>query len=645
MLCESPPRLPGRLQIHQRSLARSSCTESTMPETSSTAASPAPGKRACDACHRRKVKCIGDGTRPCKNCTSAGLTCTYNAIPQKKGPKGSRAKVISELRETQRQTQLAAHHHGYVLRSPSIDLCAVTDKWTLTFMLVADVEFSQRPLDVRQHGLLSMDMITSCVTYYFENLYATQPILHRQRVGETIGIMDTNIEAYCLVVSLCAYMMIQPNMTLPPGAFDGLEVPPQSSLQLGHTLLQEALRVRKQSSYIEDPSIWSVITSFFFFGSFFCLDKHNTAWFHLREATTLAQILGMHEESHYTQLDVIETSRQRRLYWLLFVTERAYALQQHRPLTLHSTINLPTLDEDPAETIELNGFLHLVNLYRPFDDTFVGTWNKARSGCTTEWVAQLQQQLSEALPEYLHSTESQAVDLRTSQQWLRTMVWQLSINHGFLSSTAAENAMSFKFPIEVSRDLVAFASQFSQQAMEVHGIGLIEKLFDVACTLTDVMSCVPFEHHTFEFGPRDYLNQLMSLIGTLRGGQQRYLPLLLAKIDAMPPTTMGSPGYVLPAVPALSRLEEIYDEHNSAPTSGESSPFGSPPLSAIGEPAYPFQDLGLGHAPRSSAFTPASVTDSQFANVTSSAPLQMYQAPSLMGFSGTSMPMKYEAGD
>lgn len=318
-----------------------------------------------------------------------------------------------------------------------------------------------------------MDMITSSVDYFFANLYPTQPILHRQKVGETIGCMDTDIEAYCLVVSLCAYMMIQPNMSLPSGAFDELEIPPQSSLELGHTLLQEALRVRRYSNYIETPTIWSVISSFFFFGSYFCLDKQNTAWFHLREATTLAQILGMHEEANYGSLDVIENSRQRRLYWLLFVTERAYALQQHRPLTLHSTISLPTLDEDPAETMELNGFLHLVNLFRPFDDTFVGLWNKARMGCTTEWLAQLQQQLSDALPEYLHSTESQAVDLRTSQQWLRTMVWQLSISHGFLSSAAAENAMSFKFPIEISRDLVASASQFSQQAMEVHGIGLV----------------------------------------------------------------------------------------------------------------------------------------------------------------------------
>jgi hypothetical protein len=355
--------------------------------------------------------------------------------------------------------------------------------------------------------------------------------------------------------------MIQPNMALPMDALNDFEGQAQSSLELGKLLIQETLRVRKSYDYIEAPTMWSVITSFFLFGSHFCLDKQNTAWFHLREATTLAQLLGMHMESFYqTSGDIIENARKRRLYWLLFVTERAYALQQHRPLTLHSTINPPTLDEDPTETVELSGFLHLVNLFRPFDDTFVGLWNKARIGCSTEWLAQLQQQLSDALPIYLQSTESQAVDLRCSQQWLRTMVWQLSISHGYLSSAASDNAMSFKYPIDVSRDLVTATSGFSQAAMEVHGIGLIEKLFDVACTLTDVMSCVPYEQHTFEYGPRDYLNQIMTQISGLRGGNQRYMPLLLSKInDAMP--SMPTPGFSLPITQSSSA----------------STPFGSPP--------------------------------------------------------------------
>jgi len=431
-------------------------------------------------------------------------------------------------------------------------------------------------------------MIAACVDFFFTNLYPTQPILNRQKVGETIGQMDTDVEAYCLVVSLCAYMMIQPNMEITPELCEGLFEQPQSSIQLGHALLQEALRVRKSVNYIENPSVWSVITSFFFFGSYFCLDRQNTAWFHLREATTLAQIMGMHDESNYQVPDVIESSRRRRLYWLLFVTERAYALQQHKPLTLYATINLPTLDEDPSETVELSGFIHLANLFRPFDDTFVGLWNKSRAGCSTEWLAQLQQQLSNALPQYLNCTEAQAVDLRCSQQWLRVMVWQLSISHGFLSSTAADNAMSFHFPIEVSRDLIASASGFSQASMEVHGIGLIEKLFDVACTLTDVMAVIPQESSGptsgFSLGPRDYLNQLMRIIGSLRGGQQRYMPVLMQKIEGtLASQGIPAPSYGVPSFPPSRSNSDIYEESQgynsvppSAPHSGSSTPFLSP---------------------------------------------------------------------
>jgi len=129
--------------------------------------------------------------------------------------------------------------------------------------------------------------------------------------------------------------------------------------------------------------------------------------------------------------------------------------------------------DDPDESVELSGFLHLVSLFRPFDDSFVGLWNKTRTVCSTDWLASLQSQLSEALPLYLRSTEIQAVDLHVSQQWLKTMVWQLSISHGYLASTSPEDSMSLRYPIEIGRELVTATSRFSQQAMEIHGIGLV----------------------------------------------------------------------------------------------------------------------------------------------------------------------------
>jgi len=134
--------------------------------------------------------------------------------------------------------------------------------------------------------------------------------------------MTDSAESFCLVASFCAFMLIQPNLQLP--AADAIEGESEIaySFNLGKGLLAEVLEVRKTCNYVEVPTLASVTTSFFLFGCHFCLEKHNTAWFHLREATTLALFLGMHQEDLYTGRDGVEDMLKRRLFWLLFVTER-----------------------------------------------------------------------------------------------------------------------------------------------------------------------------------------------------------------------------------------------------------------------------------------------------------------------------------
>jgi hypothetical protein len=254
-------------------------------------------KRACDPCHRRKVRC--DGRKPCRNCAHASLTCTFNAIPQKKGPKGSRAKVISELRQTQNQTELISRTPPQSLLPPN----------GLNSWQSLGEGFARTP------GLLSNETVNACVEFFFQNMYPTMPILSRAKLQEDLGRMEQSVEVYCLASSLCAFMMIQPGMRL-------LGNQPVSSMTSGRVLLDETLRVRKGYEYIETATTYTVITSFFLFACHFGLDKHNTAWFHLREATTIAQILSMQDETSYLVGDPGESSRKRRLFWLLFVTER-----------------------------------------------------------------------------------------------------------------------------------------------------------------------------------------------------------------------------------------------------------------------------------------------------------------------------------
>lgn len=152
---------------------------------------------------------------------------------------------------------------------------------------------------------------------------------------------------------------------------------------------------------------------------------------------------------------------------------RTYTFKKDRPLTLGATIQPPVAEDDPTEHINLAPFVNLIKLFRPFDDTFFDLWYKKKSGVMPAWLVQLQTHLSTALPSYVEGTESQLVDLRVTQLWLKTMVWQLSITHGYISTMAQDPALGFRFPIDVSRELVHISNDYPGSAMKAHGLGLV----------------------------------------------------------------------------------------------------------------------------------------------------------------------------
>jgi hypothetical protein len=154
------------------------------------------------------------------------------------------------------------------------------------------------------------------------------------------------------------------------------------------------------------------------------------------------------------------------------------------------------------------------------------------------------------------------------------------------------------------------------------------------------MSCVPYDQYAFTYGPRDYLNQLMSLISSLRGGQQRYLPLLISKINECMPS-MPLPGYTIPAVPGNTRIEEIYEGHSSATTSNDTTPFGSPPLDAIPNPQG-FVIPEMSTSPTGAGFPAVMTTGGQYGDMTAQAPIQGFQDFSLQGYQRAAGNSKYE---
>ena len=429
------------------------------------------------------MKCSGG--QPCKNCLQTKLHCTYLAIPQKKGPKGSRAKVISEIRDTQvhQQAPQLGHlsprqQHQQHQQQPDLQTTALTTPPILARSESSPFNFNTplTPTFSRTPGLLSRHTIDECLVFFFEHLYSTIPIFKREHLLSLIHGHESGqpADAYCLIASLCAFVMVQPGMTLNISGALGESYagePPQNRYGFANLLLEDLLRVRHGRDYVEHPSLITAQTSFFLFCSYFTLEKQNSCWYYLREASTLAQSMKMHEESTYLFGDAEENTFKRRTFWLILLTERAYAMERHRTLSVHPTIELPDMEGPEAEV--MRGFVYLSKLFCCIDDDFMALWNKTKSDCSPDWLSQLQRRLCEVLPPNLQATEHQVADLRITQQWLRIMVWQLSVAHGHISSHSQNPALGFLYPIEVVQDLVHDIKDISLESMEVHGVGLV----------------------------------------------------------------------------------------------------------------------------------------------------------------------------
>jgi hypothetical protein len=230
------------------------------------------------------------------------LACTFNKPPQKKGPKGSRAKVISELRKSQERP------------GPPFSPIDPPGRTSGT----------SSPVFAR-HELLTHDLVEASISGYFEKLYPTIPIIDRPWIQQKALEMPSSVESYCLIGSLCVFMLIQPNVQLPvplsPMGPMGISPLQQAHLH-GQRILDEVKRARGTIDYGEHPSTASVVTAFLISAACFGLEKHTTAWFHLQEAILFARMVRIHDEKSYRNQASAESSMNRRLFWILYVSER-----------------------------------------------------------------------------------------------------------------------------------------------------------------------------------------------------------------------------------------------------------------------------------------------------------------------------------
>lgn len=231
-----------------------------------------------------------------------------------------------------------------------------------------------------------------------------------------------------------------------------------------------------------------------------------------------------------------------------------------------------SMNQDQTDTIGMTGLLYLMETFDAIDESVVECWagycrysdgrcetfdrrqairmfraqRRAREGCLT---GTLSFEPTASLLPLQRLLESQQADISVTQSWLTNRLWELCMSHGLLLETSDHAELRFDFAYHVASDLVSVCNAISLASMEVHGVGLIEKVYDITMSLAKAMGSSPrmtleasftildpLVDRSADSGStvQDLLRRLSQIIYDFRGGDHEYVPKTAMALSNIP---------------------------------------------------------------------------------------------------------------
>ena len=358
------------------------------------------------------------------------------------------------------------------------------------------------------------DYFMGLIPDYERLVYPVNPIITSSEIIESIKLMRTEATHAALVYAFAA-------------ATVDLS---QASWQVNSDVASRIrdLVSRSHAAYRQiDPgdglqemrlSIRRIMSCVFLGICMMAFNRFDRSFVFVREAIAMIQMLridryGLTEKS---RLGDTEVARRQRLYWEAFIHERFLTMSSNCPSILPPLrTGLPL--EDPSIPLHIHvGFSRIIHLFLIIDDNFLAHWaaqddpHQESRQVSAAWIELKQKELdddetsavaeTDAIPFRATAvpglTELQHADLFVTRTWLRTLVWQLAMSNCLLSSkppTTSHEAMSLVFPVRrLSSQLRQLVTRPEMKtSIGMHGLGIVQKLFEIANTIADVMALVP----------------------------------------------------------------------------------------------------------------------------------------------------------
>ncbi|KAG2731326.1 hypothetical protein G9P44_005742 [Scheffersomyces stipitis] len=491
--------------------------------------------RPCDACSLRKVKC--DLKQPsCTRCLEHGLPCTNNRVRKKCGPKHIHSKTresILEMSGSSVSNSSSGTTPSYEsARSYRADDIAGTSGGSASALL------AQR----YYVPLISLKHLLPCLQVYQTWFYGVWPVVSvaylMSKVVSTPGagfstdFNEDNLSAYSLSCAVSAAIIVQVTF-LSSSSAKMMNLPEDVKHS---TYANEAIRARDAINYRLHPSPETLLTSFFLHAYYINIKGGAPAAIvYLREAISIAQILGLHNSNTFIGKSLAEVHRLRKIYYLLLVTERFICIEDDIPVILEPSIPFPSLEDEEYSSL-LTGFTELVKVFAIPDKKFFDKFmtlkmneNEYASFPSQTWIINVQQQL-ESIRVLSETLSIQKLNILLSKYWMKSLTWNISRKNNLLLSKAStdntNSSLSTDYPFVMAKDFLSESKDLPLFAFESNGPGVCIKLLELGNSLADSISL------TRDYSGFEYLSSIFALVSKLKNDIT--LPLhLYQKIENM----------------------------------------------------------------------------------------------------------------
>jgi hypothetical protein len=348
----------------------------------------------------------------------ANFDCSYAKKPLKPGPKGPRAttsnRIRKRLHDIRSQASVNAHIDAQLPSSSNTSTPSPRPVDGFDTGGPGDSKPKSLPT-LSGPSSITLQNIHAYVDIYHHKMYAVWPVVDRTVLMAKLNQDVNDPEIWALAYSICAATGAQLRLDTGSGTGSG------TASQLGNYSLvdrfaMEAERCRAMFDHTENATVNCILIPFFLNMYYSSKKKRFTATLLLRESLTLCELLDLDKENVYASLDLEEQKFRRKLFWLLFITERGNAMQYDTAVVLRNTISLPNAEDD-RDPIVFSGFLNLVHLFVSVEGTLVGSTVNSGHTFSRELFSQLQQRLRDNPHFPPHSNEVQKTDICVTQQW------------------------------------------------------------------------------------------------------------------------------------------------------------------------------------------------------------------------------------